>query len=137
VVTLGVSERTLVQGSAGRRLFLDVGQRVRLRPDISLWHGDRCLFVADVKYKRIVPAEYQHADLYQLTAYAIATGLPSGVLIYAAGADGEQHHDIVELDRRLSVVPLDLTVGQAELRRQIDALASRLSSAARVASIVC
>jgi len=52
---------------------------------VSNWAGDRCRFVGDIKYKQIRAEEYPNADLYQLTAYAIVTGLPGGMLIYAAG----------------------------------------------------
>ena len=85
---LRVSDRVLVQGASGRPLFLDEKRRVSLKPDVSYWAGERCVFVGDVKYKRIVPADYQPADLYQLLAYAIATRLESGTLIYAAGPEG-------------------------------------------------
>lgn len=110
---LGVSDRTLVQGSHGHALHLDVGRRVRLEPDISWWDGPDCSFVGDVKYKRIEFEGFKHADLYQLNAYAIATGLDSGLLIYAAG-EGEPHtHEVVHIGKRLEVVSLDLS-GSAE-----------------------
>src|SRR5262249_3789070 len=36
----------------GRTVYLDVGARVRMYPDLSLWVGKECLFVGDAKYKR-------------------------------------------------------------------------------------
>ena len=65
---LGVSDRVLVQGGIGKPLFLGRGERIRLKPDLSLWSGERCLFVGDVKYKRVHVDAYPNADLYQLTA---------------------------------------------------------------------
>ena len=59
---LRVSDRVLVQGASGRRLFSDIAERVSLKPDISFWAGERCRFVGDVKYKRIAPAAYPNAD---------------------------------------------------------------------------
>src|SRR5690606_29125186 len=106
---LGVSDRVLVQGARGHKLTLDEGQKVNLEPDISWWEGGRCLFVGDVKYKRLEPAGFQHADLYQLAAYTIATDLPSGILIYAAGEEPEGAHVIVHLGKRLEVRTVDLS----------------------------
>jgi 5-methylcytosine-specific restriction enzyme subunit McrC len=128
--SLRASDKVLVQGAQGKALFLDVAQLVRLRPDISLWKGGQCLFVGDMKYKRLVPDEYPNADLYQLTAYAIATGLPSGMLIYAAGEQGETVHEVRNLGKRLLVTPVDLTAPPAGLLRQIAELASRIRLAA-------
>jgi 5-methylcytosine-specific restriction endonuclease McrBC regulatory subunit McrC len=65
---LGVSDRVLVQGASGKRLFLDTRDHIALKPDISLWKGGVCLFVGDAKYKRIRPDAYPNADLYELTA---------------------------------------------------------------------
>ena len=59
-----------------RPLWLDRGRRVRLRPDISWWEGSTCVFVGDVKYKRVQVTEIEHPDIYQLLAYTIATGAP-------------------------------------------------------------
>jgi len=90
---LGVSARVLVQGGSGKQLFLGRSHRIRLKPDVSLWSGDRCLFVGDVKYKRVHVDAYPNADLYQLTAYTIATGLPSGTLVYAAGTEAATRYE--------------------------------------------
>lgn len=109
---LGVSDRVLIQGKRGRfqrRLNLDEAGQIGLEPDLSWWEGAVCRFVGDVKYKRLPPAGFQHADLYQLTAYAIATDLPSGLLIYAAGEEPPGSHVVVHLGKRLDVATLDLT----------------------------
>lgn len=130
---LGVSDRVLVQGARGRPLFFDVARRVSLKPDISYWSGDRCMFVGDVKYKRIVPAEYHNADLYQLLAYAVATRLESGMLIYAAGPEGGDMHEVQFLGKRLLVAPLDLRVPPDQILDQVRELASRIRGLARAA----
>ena len=82
---LRLSDREFVQGARHRSLWLDRGRRVRLKPDLSWWDAGRCVFVGDVKYKRVQVAEIEHPDIYQLLAYSIATNLPGGMLIYAAG----------------------------------------------------
>jgi 5-methylcytosine-specific restriction enzyme subunit McrC len=72
---IGPGHGELVQGARGRSLHLDEGRSVRLLPDLSLWQGGRCVWVGDVKYKRVALLDYPNADIYQATAYAIATGL--------------------------------------------------------------
>lgn len=130
---LGVSDRVLVQGASGKPLFLDVAGRVSVEPDISYWEGDRCLFVGDVKYKRITPIGFPNADLYQLAAYTIATDLESGILVYAAGDAGEAIHDVRHIGKRLIVAPLDVNVPPLQLLGQVKMLASRIAPTAQAA----
>ena len=80
---LGLTEYTFPQAARGRELWLAAGQEVRLKPDISWWQDDRCVFVGDAKYKRTTVHGAQSHDIYQALAYAVATGLPSALLIYA------------------------------------------------------
>ena len=120
---LGVSEKVLVQGGAGRKLHLDKAEHVRLRPDISWWRGHECIGVADAKYKRLDAGKIKHGDLYQLLAYSVATGLPGGVLIYAKGERETQIHTVVELGKRLEIVTLDLSVSPLEILDQVAKLA--------------
>ena len=123
---LKVSPRVLVQGAVGHPTYLDEGRRVPLKPDLSLWDGPRCTFVGDAKYKRIEFEGYRNADLYQMTAYAIATGLPGGVLVYAAGEGEPFTHTIVNVGKRVEVVTLDLRGSETAIREQIGALADRV-----------
>jgi 5-methylcytosine-specific restriction enzyme subunit McrC len=105
---LRLGPTTFPQGAARHRLFLDRGRRVRLRPDISWWDGGTCLFVGDVKYKRVQVAQIEHADVYQLLAYTIATGLPGGLLIYAADEATPVEHEVPLAGKRLRVTTLDV-----------------------------
>src|SRR5262249_22817668 len=117
-------EHSLPQGAAGRRLTLDEAGRIRLEPDFSWWDQGQCIFVGDVKYKRTPDtAGVKHPDLYQLFAYAQATGLSTGLLIYAAGEDPERSYAIVRSDKLLRVRTLDLEVDPGQVLDQIDALA--------------
>jgi 5-methylcytosine-specific restriction enzyme subunit McrC len=130
---LGVSHRVLVQGKRGRfprLLSLDEMGKVKLEPDLSWWEGGVCRFVGDVKYKRLSPAGFQHADLYQLTAYAIATSLPGGLLIYAAGEESPGSHVVVHLGKRLDVMTLDLTGGPDDILAETRRLARVVRRAA-------
>lgn len=121
---LRLSPAVFPQG-ARRRLFLDRARRVELRPDISWWVGNDCVFVGDVKYKR-TEFDGQPADLYQLLAYAVATGLDSGLLIYAAGEDVDAAHDVHMAGKWLQVRTLDLGGTPAEILGEVAALARRI-----------
>ncbi|MCY3747652.1 MAG: restriction endonuclease, partial [Chloroflexi bacterium] len=73
---LDLTEYTFSQEARGRDLWLDEGRDVRLKPDISWWQGNRCVFVGDAKYKRTTIHGAQNHDIYQALAYALAAGLP-------------------------------------------------------------
>ena len=45
---------------------------MKLRPDLSWWEAKKCVFVGDVKYKKLAPAGFKHGDLYQMLAYTVA-----------------------------------------------------------------
>jgi 5-methylcytosine-specific restriction enzyme subunit McrC len=120
---LGLGERTFPQGAVGRRLRLDESDRVKLKPDISWWDGQRCTFVGDVKYKKTKDLRVPNADLYQLLAYSIATDLPGGLLIYAAGEEEPGRHTVRNSGKQLDVVALDLAGSPDEVLRQIEDVA--------------
>jgi 5-methylcytosine-specific restriction enzyme subunit McrC len=106
---LGLSAWDFPSGGGNNSLFMDVGQKIRLKPDLSWWEGSNCVFVGDVKYKRISVTGIKHPDLYQLLAYTIATELPGGLLIYAAGEDEPAIHEVVSVPKQLEVTSLDLS----------------------------
>ena len=80
---LWLTEYTFPQEARGRDLWLDEGRKVRLKPDLSWWQNDRCVFVGDAKYKPTTVHGAKTHDIYQALAYALAAGLPSALLIYA------------------------------------------------------
>jgi 5-methylcytosine-specific restriction enzyme subunit McrC len=121
---LSLSSAVFPQGAAGKELLLDRAGAVRLRPDLSWWEGDRCVFVGDVKYKRTRAPGVEHPDLYQLLAYAVATGLPAGLLIYAAGEAGPAVHGVD--GRELQVTALDLAGPPEAVLGQVRTLAGRV-----------
>ncbi len=127
---LGVSSNVLRQGD--RSLRLDRQRRVRLEPDLTWWIGNRCTFVGDVKYKRIKAAGVLHPDLYQLLAYTVATDLPTGLLIYAAGEAESASHEVVHVSKRLNVVTLDLAGSIDDVLGQIQAVAARIRRSRRI-----
>jgi len=123
---LGLSERVFPQGAHGRKLRLDKAEAVRLRPDLSWWDEGGCVFVGDVKYKRVVANGIEHPDLYQLLAYTVAARLPGGLLIYAAGEADGRIHEVPYADKKLEVVPLSLSGTPEEILEAIEGLAGRV-----------
>ena len=126
---LGLTEYTFPQEARGRHLWLDEGQDVRLKPDISWWQDGRCVFVGDAKYKRTTVHGAQNHDIYQVLAYAVAAGLPGSLLIYAH--DEQERvapavYDIPQANKRVEVAVLDLRGSRAELMQRVRALACKV-----------
>ena len=125
---LGLTEYTFPQEARGRELWLAAGQKVRLKPDISWWQGDRCVFVGDAKYKRTTVLGAQNHDIYQALAYALAAGLPSALLIYAHGEGDPVVYDIPSRGERIKieVAVLDLRGTPDEILQRVDDLACKV-----------
>ncbi len=126
---LGLTEYTFPQEAHGRELWLAAGQKVRLKPDISWWQDNRCIFVGDAKYKRTTAHGAQNHDIYQALAYAVAAGLPGALLIYAH--DEQERvapavYDIPHANKRIEVMVLDLRGSRDELMQRIHALAHKV-----------
>lgn len=121
---LGLSSGVFPRGARGRDLWLDRARAVRLEPDLSWWEGRSCVFVGDLKYKRVNVKGIKHPDLYQLLAYTVAAGLPSGLLVYAAGEGEPAAHEVVDVGKRLDVVTVDLSREPAAILAQIGNLAA-------------
>ena len=120
---LGVSEWTFPSGSSNHPLFMDRAQKVSLKPDLSWWQDSKCMFVGDVKYKRINVPGIKHPDLYQLLAYTIAAELPSGLLIYAAGQGEPAVHDVENVGKQLEVISMDLSGTPGEILDEVSNIA--------------
>ena len=107
-------------------VWLDQGQHIRLRPDLSWWDGSTCTFVGDAKYKRIHDERVPNADLYQMLAYATALDLPGGLLAYAEGEEQPVVHEVRNAGKRLEVAAVNLSGSIADIRASIDELAQRV-----------
>lgn len=113
-----------------RRLTLDKAEEVRLIPDL-MWRDERTrepIFVGDAKYKRIVPAGWPHADIYQMLAYCTAADLPSGLLVYAAGEEAAAIHEIERAAKTIEVATLDLTGTANEMLAEVERLAGSVKA---------
>src|SRR5262249_8633664 len=58
------------------RGWLDRDRQLVIKPDITWWSGERCLAIADAKYKALELKSMPNADAYQMLAYCTALGLP-------------------------------------------------------------
>ncbi|MFE7631581.1 McrC family protein [Kocuria sp. NPDC057446] len=123
----GLTETEFPNSWRGRGLSLAESGQVPLAPDLGVRIGGRWRFVGDVKYKR--DAGFGHeADLYQLLAYATATGLPEATLIYAQGPRARIVHEVRHAQKRLYVRHLDLSASPQEVLNQVHALAERVNT---------
>jgi 5-methylcytosine-specific restriction enzyme subunit McrC len=101
---------------------LDEGQRIKLKPDLSLWRDGECTFIGDVKYKRD-SGSGTNPDLYQLLAYASATNLADATLIYAFGPPEVRSHTVRYVQTRLHIRHLDLAKPGPDLLAEVAAIA--------------
>jgi 5-methylcytosine-specific restriction enzyme subunit McrC len=126
---LGVDEHTFPAGAAGRRLHLDesVAPLIDLEPDLSWWELDgRPSFVGDLKYKRAQVDEVKHSDIYQMLAYTIATDLPAGLLVYAAGEAESGTHIVRHAGKRLEIRALDISGSANDVLDRVGELGNRI-----------
>jgi 5-methylcytosine-specific restriction enzyme subunit McrC len=127
---LGLGSSEFPSGDDVRPLSLDVADRIRLRPDLSWWRGNQCLFVGDAKYKRTFASGVNHPDLYQLHAYIKALGLDSGLLIYAAGEASAVAHRLAD-GTKLRVESLKLETSPTEILAAVGAFAATILAVRR------
>ena len=131
---LRASEHSFHSDATMPPVYLAEGNKVQLKPDLSWWDGDQCVFVGDVKYKDIEHKDEKRvwdipsADLYQALAYATALGLPGALLVYAKGRrDREPPTYCVKCaGKRLEVVTVDLDGEIAAIDESIKELACRV-----------
>ena len=123
--TLGLTERVF----RGKNIdTLDVDGKVKLRPDLTWWHGRDCQFVGDAKYKGIENESVPNADLYQLLAYVTALNLPGGLLVYAQGEAETAALSVRHSDKRLEVAALNLGGSLDAVLKRVDVLAERVKA---------
>ena len=132
--SLGLTHRQFPQGAERRRLRL-AHEGITLKPDLSWWIDDTCVFVGDCKYKRAKVEGVPNADLYQLLAYATALKLPNGLLIYAAGEHPGGAYTVRNSDKSLTITTLDLAGSPTDALAQIDTLARQVKLMARATLI--
>ena len=131
----------------GENLTLDKEGRIHIKPDLSWWPSadskapeSRPCFVGDAKYKQLDESIYknqrrlnfQHADIYQMLAYCLATGCPSGLVIYAADENVPATKYTVRSSQRvIEVTSLDLSGSPTEILDEVKQLAKLVKDHAR------
>jgi 5-methylcytosine-specific restriction enzyme subunit McrC len=112
----------------GKSVALDEDGQVRTEPDLSLWHGSRCVFVGDAKYKETRQGEVD--DVYQLLAYCSATGLAEGLLLYAEKPSGPSVHQVVRGGPRLRVETVNVASPLEQVKRRCHAISVDIATTA-------
>ena len=107
---------------------LDEAEGVGLRPDLTWWRDSRCVFVGDVKYKNLTGTRVPAGDIYQMLAYATASDLPGGMLIYAEGEAKSGTYLIRHSGKRLVVAALDISGSLHEVLDRVRILAGRINA---------
>ena len=129
---LGASTKSFCsdkQLTGNRQIHLAKHSRIRLEPDLTWWHGSKCVFVGDAKYKRIRYERIPNADLYQLLAYVTALNLRGGLLVYAldeAESVESREYEVKHSGKRLEVAALDLSGTLDNVLERIEDLAERV-----------
>lgn len=110
-----------------RRLWLDTGRTVEIKPDLTWLVDDAPTAVIDAKYKAEKPAGFPNADVYQMLAYCTALDLGAGHLVYARGNEAEQSATIRNAGIEVRCHTLDLEQPPEALLAQIEALAATIA----------
>ena len=131
---LGVSDRVFGEDWI---CPLDVKGGIKLKPDLVWKEGTSYRFVGDAKYKRIKDERIPNADLYQMLAYVMASGLSGGMLIYAkeeGEADGMIYRvrNSSEEMKELHVVALDLEGDLSAILGRVGEVAGRIRELAEM-----
>jgi 5-methylcytosine-specific restriction enzyme subunit McrC len=121
---LNLSQREFRRGVSSH-LFLAEDSRIELKPDLSWWKGDQCVFVGDAKYK--VPAsDIPNADVYQALAYTVGADLPGAILVYPAGERDPGTYRIPYVNRTVEIACVDLSSPPHQLVAQMADVADRV-----------
>ena len=125
---LGLAEASWPDEERRRRLTLDEDDGIRLYPDLMWLDGRKPVFVGDAKYKRTDNRAVPNADLYQMLAYCVAAGLPSGLLVYAQGEDEPAAHAVRNAGVTIEVEALDLDGEPEAVLASVTRLARRVEA---------
>lgn len=128
---VGLTEMEFPDSWRGKGLSLAESGQVPLAPDLGVRIGGQWRFVGDVKYKRDTGPGHE-ADLYQLLAYATATGLSEATLIYAQGPHASTTHEVRHVKKRLHLRHLDLSASPQTVLRQMRTLAEQVQVHQRI-----
>jgi 5-methylcytosine-specific restriction enzyme subunit McrC len=104
---------------------LDSEGKITLRPDLVVQKEQDVILVADCKYKRTGPDEFQNHDVYQALAYCEAAGIRDGLLIYPLHSlNSRDEIRVLRADITVRRVTINLGGGLDQLREACDTLAN-------------
>ena len=126
---LGVSESAFKERYINE---LDEEERIRLKPDLVWREGSYYRFIGDAKYKLINDKRFPNADMYQMLAYLTASGLSSGMLIYAKDETEEISYRVRNSGKELHVSTLDLSGNLDDILERVKGLGGRIKELAGV-----
>ncbi len=96
-----------------RNDWLDADQKLQMRPDILISHGEIPIAVADIKYKQPGAKGVSTDDVYQAVAYATRYDLDAVHLIYASTPPVPEIH-VGRITIHLHGVEIDVTPGERQ-----------------------
>jgi len=99
---------------------LDAARRIAIRPDVTLYRDAQPSTVLDAKYKASDRKPGHREDLYQITSYCTALGLPTGHLVYAHGPATPLTHRIGPHGTAITIHGIDLTRPPAQILAATD-----------------
>ncbi len=120
-----------VQVSEQEGMPLSKGPTVRMNPDLVFRASGTVVLVGDVKYKLTGSGIARNADYYQLLAYATATNVELGILIYCQADEAPAKTITIEHGgQRLTCHPLPLAGDWRQVNREVDRLARTIRALA-------
>jgi 5-methylcytosine-specific restriction enzyme subunit McrC len=111
-----------------RKVWLDEGDTVELKPDLTWLREGEPLAVVDAKYKAEKPSGFPNADLYQMLAYCTALQLDAGHIVYAKGNDAESSAVIRNAGIAVYCHTVDLDSLPETLLAQLTSVAGTIAS---------
>jgi 5-methylcytosine-specific restriction enzyme subunit McrC len=115
--------------SLQHRVYLDIAEVVKMRPDFVWSRLHEPVVVVDAKYKAEKPAGLPQADLYQVLAYCTVLDLAEGHLVYAKGSDEPAVHHVTGSSVRIHCHSLDLAKSPSLILREVESLAASMAHA--------
>lgn len=124
-----------VQVSEQEGVPLSKTPTVRMNPDLLFRAHGTVVLVGDVKYKLTGSGIARSPDYYQLLAYATATDVELGILIYCQADEAPARTITIENGgQRLTCHPLPLAGDWQQVSREVDRLAGTIRALARSAN---
>ena len=116
------SNRLRVIGQGPLR-YLATEKLFQLKPDISIWHGEETLLIADAKYKDCFnekgEVKINEADLYQMLAYSVRYRCNRVMLVYPKMLHApRQEMELMRVHLPVDERVVELRVVQVDLERQ-------------------